>query len=67
MASYNRVTLMGNMTRDVELRHTNAGSAVAEVGLAINRFWTDRKTNQRREESTFIDITFWPSTVGRAP
>ncbi|MCR9295867.1 MAG: single-stranded DNA-binding protein [bacterium] len=62
MASYNRVILMGNLTRDVELRYTPAGTPVTEVGLAVN----DRRKNQNGEwvdETTFVDITFWGRTA----
>jgi len=54
MASFNKVILMGNLTRDPELRYTPKGTAVARVGLAVNRVWkTD--TGESREETTFVD------------
>ncbi len=59
MASFNRVILMGNLTRDPQLKYTPGGSAVAEVGLAVNRSWFDKQTNQRKEETTFVDVTLW--------
>jgi single-strand DNA-binding protein len=62
MASYNRVILMGNLTRDIELRYTPAGTPVTEVGLAVN----DRRKNQNGEwvdETTFVDVTFWGRTA----
>ena len=59
MASYNRVVLVGNLTRDPEVRYTTGGTAVTDVGMAINRYWTDRNTNERREETTFVDVTLW--------
>lgn len=62
MASYNRVILMGNLTRDVELRYTPAGTPVTEIGLAVN----DRRKNQNGEwvdETTFVDVTFWGRTA----
>lgn len=58
MASYNRVVLVGNLTRDPELRYIPSGTAVTEVGLAVN----DRRKNAAGEwidETTFIDITLW--------
>src|SRR6516225_8495755 len=58
----NRVLLIGNLTRDPELRHTPKGTAVAELGLAINRAWTDEQ-NVKREETTFVDITLWGRTA----
>jgi len=58
MASYNKVLLMGNLTRDPEMRYTPSGMALARLGLAVNRVFTD-KNNQRREEVTFVDIDVW--------
>ena len=63
MASFNRVILMGNLTRDPEVRYTTGGSAVTDIGLAVNRQWTDRNTNERKEEVTFIDVTLWGRTA----
>ena len=62
MASYNQVILMGNLTRDVELRYTPRGTPVAEIGLAVN----DRRKAQNGEwieETTFVDVTFWSRTA----
>ena len=60
MASLNRVLLIGNLTRDPELRHTPKGTAVAEIGLAINRvLGPAEEGGERREEVTFVDITLW--------
>jgi len=63
MASYNKVILIGNVTRDPEVRYISSGSAVTEIGLAVNRFWTDRNTNERKEETTFVDVTLWGRTA----
>ena len=49
--------LIGNVTRDPELKFTPKGTAVCEVGLAINRTWT--QDGQRKEEVTFVGVTFW--------
>jgi len=57
MASLNKVMLIGNVTRDLELRYTPKGTAVTEVGLAVNRRY--RVDDETREETTFVDITFW--------
>ena len=59
MASFNKVILMGNLTRDPQVRYTPSGSAVAEIGLAVNRFWFDKQSNTRKEETTFVDVTLW--------
>lgn len=58
MANLNKVMLIGNLTRDPELRHTPKGTAVAEIGLAINRVWND-DSGQKQEEVTFVDVTLW--------
>ena len=63
MANYNKVILVGNITRDPELRHIPSGTAVTDLGLAVNRTWTDRNTNQRNEETTFVDVTCWGRTA----
>jgi len=62
MASYNRVILMGNITRDIELRYIQSGTAVADVTLAVN----DRRKSQTGdwvEETTFVDVTLWGRTA----
>src|SRR5262245_40463954 len=59
MASFNRVILLGNLTRDPQVKYTPSGTALAELGLAVNRYWFDKQTNSRREETTFVDVTLW--------
>jgi len=63
MASFNKVILVGNLTRDPQVRYTPGGSAVAEVGLAVNRSWFDKNSNSRKEETTFVDVTLWGRTA----
>lgn len=63
MASFNKVILVGNVTRDIELRHTPGGTAVAEIGLAVNRTWYDKQADEKREEVTFVDVTLWGRTA----
>jgi len=58
MASYNKVLLLGNCTRDPEVKYTPKGTAVAELGLAVNRVYT-ADNGEKREETTFVDVTFW--------
>jgi single-strand DNA-binding protein len=58
MRSINKVMLIGNLTRDVELRHTKEGTAVATFGLATNRNWT-QETGEKREETDFHRIVAW--------
>ena len=55
MASFNKVILMGNLTRDPELRYTPKGTAVAKIGLAVNRVWKT-ETGETKEEVLFIDV-----------
>jgi len=62
MASYNRVVLLGNLTRDPELRYIPSGTAVSDIGLAVN----DRRksaTGEWIEETTFVDVTLWGRTA----
>lgn len=55
MANFNRVILAGNLTRDPELRYTPKGTAIARIGMAINRTWKT-ETGETREEATFVDV-----------
>lgn len=59
MGQGNDVTLVGNITRDPELRFTASGQATASFGLAVNRVWTDRQTNEKREAVSFFDVVCW--------
>lgn len=62
MASFNRVILMGNITRDIELRYTPSKMAVTDIGLAVN----DKRKNAQGEwveEVTFVDVTLWGRTA----
>ena len=52
-------TLVGNITRDPELRFTPSGQATASFGLAVNRTWTDRASQERREQTSFFDVVAW--------
>jgi single-strand DNA-binding protein len=63
MASFNKVILVGNLTRDPEVKYLPSGSAVSEIGLAVNRSWFDKQSNQRKEEVTFVDVTLWGRTA----
>ncbi len=53
--SFNKVILMGNLTRDPELRYTPQGTAVTDIGLAIN----DNRSKSEQQRTTFVDVTFW--------
>ena len=57
MASFNKVLLMGNLTRDPELRYTASGAAVASFGLAVNRKF--KQGEEWKDEVCFVDITVW--------
>jgi single-strand DNA-binding protein len=58
MANLNKVLLMGNLTRDPEVRYTPKGTAIANLGMAINRRWTT-DTGEQKEEVTFVDVEVW--------
>ncbi len=59
MASYNKVILMGNLTRDPELRYTQNNMAICKVGMALNRRFKDSQSEEWREEVTFVDVTIF--------
>ena len=61
MASLNRVLLMGNLTRDIEIKYTANNNAVANIGLAVNRRY--RSGDEYREETTFVDCEAWGKTA----
>jgi single-strand DNA-binding protein len=63
MASYNKIILMGNLTRDPELKYLPSGSAVANLGLAVNRTWTDRESGEKKEEVCFVDLEAFGRTA----
>ena len=58
MASYNKVILMGNLTRKPEVRFTTGGTAICKLGLAVNRRFKDQ-AGEWKEEATFVDVTFF--------
>jgi len=58
MASFNKVILLGNLTRDPEVRYTPKGSAVCDLGIAINRSYT-LDSGEKREEVTYVDVVLW--------
>jgi single-strand DNA-binding protein len=57
VANFNKVILLGNLTRDVELRHTQGGQALAKFGMAINRKYT--VNGEAKETTCFVDLTAW--------
>ncbi len=59
---YNKVVLVGNLTRDVEIRYTQSGSAIGSVGIATNRRWKSQ-TGEQKDEIMFIDLTFFGRTA----
>ena len=61
MANLNKVLLMGNLTRDPEMRYTQSGTAIVKLGLAVNRRYRNRSTNEMVEETTFVDVEGWGS------
>jgi single-strand DNA-binding protein len=63
MASFNRVIVMGNLTRDVEVRYLQSGMAVADIGIAVNDRRKNQQTGEWIEEVTFVDVTLWGRTA----
>ena len=59
MAPGNTVNIVGNVTRDPELRFTPSGQAVANFGVAVNRRWQNRQTQEWEEAVSFFDVTCW--------
>lgn len=67
MANFNKVMLMGNLTRDPEVRYTPKGTAIATIGLAVNRKWSN-ESGEQKEEVTFVDVDVWgrqAETIGQ--
>jgi len=62
MASYNHVTLLGNITRDIELRYLQSGTAVTDIGLAVNEKYKNA-AGEMVEDVTFVDCTLWGRTA----
>jgi len=58
MASFNKVILIGNLTRDPELKYTPKGTAACQIGMAVNRKWRNEQ-GQDQEEVTFLDVQSW--------
>lgn len=62
-ASFNKVIILGNITRDIQVKYTTGGTAVAEIGLAVNRDWFDKASNSKKSECTFVDVTLFGRTA----
>ena len=62
MANLNKVMLIGNLTADPEVRQTPRGNSLTELRLAVNRVSTGQNEGERREETTFLDVTCWGRT-----
>ena len=58
MANFNKVLLMGNLTRDVEMRSTQDGTAIAKFGMAVNRKFK-QQNGEMKEDTCFVDLTAW--------
>ncbi len=63
MSNGNHVSITGNLTRDPELRFTPTGQAIASFGVAVNRKWQNRQTNEWEEATSFFDVVAW-GTLG---
>jgi single-strand DNA-binding protein len=66
MAQDNTVSIVGNLTREPELRFTPTGQATATFGIAVNRTWTDRQSQERRESTSFFDVVCWGTLAENA-
>jgi single-strand DNA-binding protein len=66
MAQDNTVSIVGNLTREPELRFTPSGQATATFGIAVNRTWTDRQSQERRESTSFFDVVCWGTLAENA-
>ena len=62
MANLNKVMLIGNLTRDPEIKYTPKGTAIAQIGLAVSRVWSN-EAGEKQEETTFVDIEFFGRTA----
>jgi single-strand DNA-binding protein len=66
MAQDNTVSVVGNLTREPELRFTPSGQATSTFGIAVNRTWTDRQSQERRESTSFFDVVCWGTLAENA-
>jgi single-strand DNA-binding protein len=66
MSNDNHVSITGNLTRDPELRFTQTGQAKATFGVAVNRVWQNRQTNEREEATSFFDVVCWGTMAENA-
>lgn len=63
MSNYNKVILMGRLTRDIEFKYTSSSTAMASFGMAINRPYTDPQSGEKKEEVCFVDIIAFGRTA----
>ena len=66
MANGNHVSIVGNLTRDPELRFTQSGQATASFGVAVNRRWQNRQNNEWEEATSFFDVVCWAQLAENA-
>jgi single-strand DNA-binding protein len=59
MSSATTTTITGNLTRDPEIRYTRDGQATTSLGVAVNRRWQNRETNEWEESTSFFDVATW--------
>ena len=62
----NTVTIAGNLTRDPEIRFTQAGQPTATFAVAVNRTWVNRQSGERQESTSFIDVVAWGTLAENA-
>jgi single-strand DNA-binding protein len=66
MAQDNTISIVGNLTREPELRFAPSGQATVTFGIAVNRTWTDRQSQERKESTSFFDVVAWGSLAENA-
>jgi len=62
-SSYNRVVVLGNVTRDPQVKYTTGGTAVCELGMALNNKYKDKQSGQMKDSTTFVDVTLLGRTA----
>jgi single-strand DNA-binding protein len=63
---FNRISVIGNLTKDVELKQTDSGAIIAKFSVAVNRRWKDKNNGEDREETTFIDVKIFGKSAENA-
>jgi len=65
MPNYNRITLIGHLTRDPECRYLSSGTAICDCGIATTKKWKNKDTGQTNEKTCFVDLVIWGASGER--